>query len=73
MKKWLTYTATSVVFGFILGYVLLWVWFFIGWVFLGYGDSGPSWIITVNDIVLYGGLVTGIVGGQLLFIFRKAK
>lgn len=73
MKKWLTYTVASVVFGFILGYVLLWGWFFIRLVFLGYGDSGPSWIITVNDIVFYGGLVTGIVGGQLLFIFKKAK
>jgi len=71
MKQWLTYTVTSVVCGFILGYVLLWVWFFVRLVFLGYADSGPSWIITVNDIVFYAGLLIGVVGGQLLFILRE--
>ena len=73
MKQWLKYTVTSVFLGFVLGYVLLWAWFLFSRIVLGYGDSGPSWLNIVNDVVLYGGVVSGIVAGQLFFIFRKDK
>ena len=73
MKHWLIYTFTGAVVGFILGYVLLWGWFFLRVIMLGYRDSGPPWIITVNDIVFYGGLLAGIIGGQLLFVFKRDR
>lgn len=73
MKQWLICTLTGAVVGFILGYALLWGWFFLRLILLGYRDSGPPWIITVNDIVFYGGLVTGIIAGQLFFVFKRAR
>jgi hypothetical protein len=73
MKPWLIYTFTSAILGFILGYALLWVWFLFSRIILGYGDSGPSWLNIVNDIFFYGGLMAGIIAGQLWFFLKKAK
>lgn len=73
MKRWSVYTLASIILGFILGYILLWGWFFFRLMVLGYGDSGPSWINTVNDIVFWGGLVIGIMGGQLLFVLKGKR
>ena len=70
MKKWLVWTVVSIPIGFVLGFVMGLLWFFTRVIFLGYGDSGPSWIITVNHILFYGGLTAGILGGQILFFLR---
>lgn len=68
LKRWGIYTLVGALLGCLLGYLLSWIWFFFRLVFLGYGDSGPSWIISVNHIVFMFGLVVGIIGGQILFI-----
>jgi len=78
VKKWFIYTTLGTVLGALLGYFLLWLWFFFRLVFLGYGDSGPSWIIVVNNWILIVGFSIGIAGGQLLFfidvkIARRGK
>lgn len=72
-KKWIICFTISCLLGGLLGYILLWIWFFFRWFFLGYGDSGPSWIITVNDSLFVGGLIIGILGGQILFIIDWKK
>jgi hypothetical protein len=73
MKRWLVYTLAGIISGSILGYILLWGWFFFRLMVLGYGDSGPSWINTVNDIVFFAGLVIGITGSQLLFVSKEKR
>jgi hypothetical protein len=73
MKQWFIYTLPSIILGFVLGYILLWGWYFIGLLFLGYGDSGPPWVNSVNDIVFYSGIIAGIVGGQFLFALKRRK
>jgi len=70
VKQWFIYTFVSVGLGFVLGLVLAYAWFFFCLIFFRYGDSGPSWVNTVNDMVFYGGLMIGIIGGQILFFLR---
>ena len=69
-KQWFIYSFVGVVLGLALGFVVAWLWFFISLVFFRHGDSAPSWVNTVNDFLFYGGVLVGIVGGQLLFAFR---
>lgn len=71
MKQWLLYTCVSAGLGFVLGSILAYAWFFFSLIFFRYGDSGPSWVNIVNDVVFYGGLIIGISGGQLLFALRN--
>jgi hypothetical protein len=66
-KQWFIYSTTGILLGALLGFVLGWLWFFFRLFILGYGDSGPSWINTVTDFILGGGIVIGSLGGQLLF------
>jgi hypothetical protein len=71
-KKWFIHTLISLPVGFILGYLLVWLWFFFRLFFLGYGDSGPSWIIMINRSVFIAGLAIGIIGGQIVyFAYRR--
>ncbi|OGP50205.1 MAG: hypothetical protein A2Y79_07820 [Deltaproteobacteria bacterium RBG_13_43_22] len=70
IKQWIGYTLISVGLGFLIGFVLIWSWSFFRILFLGYGDSGPAWINTINDIVFYGGMIVGVIGGQLIFFFK---
>ena len=72
LKKWLIYFFVSIFAGLAIGYVLLWVWFFFRLFILGYGDSGPSWINTVSDIVFWGGVGLSIIVGQFIF-FKKLR
>ena len=74
-QSWAIHTFVSVFIGGAAGFLLLWLWFFCRWIFLGYGDSGPAWISTVNDIVFWGGVLLAIAGGQILFVknLRKQK
>jgi|WetSurSiteA1Bulk_404760.scaffolds.fasta_scaffold250774_1 hypothetical protein len=73
LKKWSVYSLASVTIGCCFGYGLLWVWFFVSLAFFRSGDSGPSWINTANDVVLYGGIVVGVATTELLFIFHKGR
>jgi len=73
IRRWFIYTFVSAIVGFILGYALLWVWFWFRVIILGYGDSGPSWVDTVNDVVFWGGLGISILGGQLLFFSKPLR
>ena len=72
-QSWISHTLVSVLIGGAAGFLLLWLWFFCRWFFLGYGDSGPAWISTVNDIVFWGGVALAIVGGQILFAMNLKK
>jgi hypothetical protein len=72
LNQWLIVSFTSVILGLILGYSLGWIWFFFRLFFLGYGDSGPGWINTVNNLIFMAGILAGIVGGQILF-FQKIR
>jgi hypothetical protein len=71
IKQWIGYTLVSLILGFILGFILIWSWSLFRVFFLGYGDSGPSWISTINDIIFLSGLIIALVGGQLLFFFNQ--
>ena len=72
-QSWLLHTLVSVFIGGAAGFLLLWLWFFFRWIFLGYGDSGPAWISTVNDIVFWGGIGLTIAGGQIFFVMNLRK
>jgi hypothetical protein len=71
LKKWFRITLLSILFGFIIGYLFLWIWFFIRIILLGYKDSGPSWVNILNDVVFWGTMGISIVLGQLVFIQKK--
>ena len=70
---WFALTLASFAAGAAFGYAFLLLWFIIRVFILGYGDSGPSWINTVNDTVLYIGVFLGVVGGQLLYFGKLRK
>lgn len=60
--------------GALSGLVMGLLWFFFTLLILGYGDSGPSWLNTVDDWLLGAGILIGILGGQILFFAdRKRK
>jgi hypothetical protein len=73
MAVWFAVTLASFAVGAIIGYVLMLFWFVICVFFLGYGDSGPSWVNTVSDDVLFVGVILGVVGGQLAFFLKMGK
>ena len=73
LQEWILYTLGSALLGGATGYLFLWIWFFFSWMGLGYGDNGPAWINTVNDVVFWGGVIFAIAGGQILFIKSKKK
>jgi hypothetical protein len=50
----------------------MFLWYLFRLIILGYGDSGPQWINTVNDIMLYGGSIAGFIGCQVIY-FTKLK
>jgi hypothetical protein len=67
LKKWMLYISVSLLAGIAIGYALLWAWFFFTLFILGYGDSGPSWINTVSDVVFWSGVGLSIIVGQIIF------
>lgn len=73
IKQWIVTTFISAVLGFLAGYGLLWMWYLLGLFACGYGDSGPSWMNLVNDVVFYAGLAGFIAAGQVLFFFKQRK
>jgi hypothetical protein len=75
IKNWFLYTLLGAFAGFLIGFFLVMMWSFFELVILGYGDSGPSWINTVNDYCFWGGFVLGIVGGQIFYYLdvRRTK
>jgi hypothetical protein len=73
VKKWSLCSLASLIVGCLFGYGLLWLWFFVSLIFFRSGDSGPSWVNTANDIVLYGGIVVGVIVAEVLFIIHGSK
>lgn len=73
VKQWIVATLLSSILGVFAGYGLLWAWYLFSLFICGYGDSGPSWITTVNDIVFFTGLLGSIAGGQILFFLKHKK
>jgi hypothetical protein len=73
LKKWFIYSTIGILVGTVLGIVLAWFWFFFGLFILGYGDSGPSWINTVTDILWWGAIVIGILAGQIMFFIELKR
>jgi putative flippase GtrA len=71
LKEWFVYSLIGTGLGFILGYVLAFVWFFLGLLILGYRDSGPSWGNAITDLLFYAGLAIGVLAGQLFFFLRN--
>ncbi len=73
LQKWMLYFLTSAIIGGIVGFLLLCIWFLFSWIFLGYGDSGPSWINTVNEVFFWGAVCLAIIFGQILFVKNNRK
>lgn len=71
--RWVLYTLTGAVVGIVSGYVCGWLWFFFAMIFLGYGDSGPSWLNTIDHLLLFIGLGMGVAGGQVLFLIDMRR
>jgi formate/nitrite transporter FocA (FNT family) len=71
LKKWARYSIGSMIVGIFVGYAFGWIWFFFRLIILGYGDSGPEWIITVNKAVFLLGFFSCIIYGQMLFLKRS--
>jgi len=71
LVQWGVYSFVSIISGFVAGYALGWIWFFFRLFILGYGDSGPAWINTINRIVFALGVVGCIILGQVLFFKQK--
>ena len=70
---WLAVTLASLAVGGVFGFVFALSWFLLCLVFLGYGDSGPSWINTVSDTVFSLGVFVGVIGGQMLFFIKVRR
>ena len=73
MGQWSIYSLVSLVVSFLVGYVLYWLWFFFRLIILGYGDSGPHWIIVVNNIILFGGMSIAFIGCQVFYFIKLKK
>jgi len=71
IKRWAIYTIISVTAGVVLGYILLLIWSVFRTFALNYGDSGPSWVNSVNNLMLYSGILIGIIGGQYFFLKKN--
>jgi hypothetical protein len=55
----------SIPISLVAGFVLLIAWYVFSLVFLGYGDSAPSWVNNVNDIAFFGGTILSLIVCQL--------
>jgi hypothetical protein len=73
IKKWFFYSVISIVLGCFFGYGLVWLWFFVTLIFFRSGDSGPAWVNMVNNIVLYGGIIFGIIIAEILFVRYEGR
>lgn len=69
---WLVLTVLSLTVGVVVGVAFVWCWSLFRVFFLGYGDSGPSWVNVVSDVVFIGGLVLCVVAVQWIY-FRKVR
>jgi hypothetical protein len=72
-KLWLIYLAASIVVGLSLGFVCGWGWFLFTLFIFGYGDSAPSWINTVSDVIFITAFIMSIAIGQFIFLKVKNK
>ena len=70
---WFAVTLASFAVGAAIGFVFALIWFIVCVLFLGYGDSGPSWVNTVSDAVLFVGVIFGVVGGQVILALDRNK
>lgn len=59
--------------GIIISVILLFIWTMLRWQVLGYGDSGPDWISTVNTWIQVISIGMGIVASQWLYHRIKNK
>jgi hypothetical protein len=70
---WGIYTVVSVIISFLVGLLLMFLWYLFSLIILDYGDSGPQWINTVNDIMLYGGSIAGFIGCKVIYLTKLKK
>lgn len=71
--KWIIYTLAGILAGCAFAYGILLMWILFTWLILGYGDSGPSWIIQVNNIIIGMGLFGGFLLAQILYLNSRFK
>jgi hypothetical protein len=65
----------GLVIGLILGFVLNVIWFSFRLAVLGYGDSGPEWIIAVNNWIFIISIAICLIGSQIVhhYVSKKVK
>jgi hypothetical protein len=63
----------SLVIGLTLGFVLNVIWFIFRLTVLGYGDSGPQWIIGVNNWIFIISMAICLIGSQIVYYYVSKK
>jgi ABC-type multidrug transport system permease subunit len=63
----------GLVLGIVLGVLLNYIWFFFGLIVLGYGDSGPEWLTTVNRFIYVFSLAICLLGSQVFYHYVYKK
>ena len=66
ISKRFIFLLLGVVSGFILSFVLTFIWLLVKGYMLGYGDSGPGWVNKVTDMIQLLSVLIGVVSAQLL-------
>lgn len=67
LRQWALFSACGAFLGLLIAYLLEVLWFILRWLLLGYGDSGPEWIATVNVIIFWLSLLMCIFVAQVYF------
>jgi hypothetical protein len=73
LLEWGIYSFLSIIIGLFAGYALGWVWFSFRLFILGYGDSGPAWINTINRVIFAIGVIGCVIFGQVIFFKKHGK
>ncbi len=64
---------TGIFVGFIFGYSLTLLWLAFKGYILGYGDTGPAWINKVTYLILFIGILIGIIASQWYYDYLHKK
>lgn len=73
IKKRFVFLFWGLVIGGVLGLVLNIIWFIFTLTVLGYGDSGPQWIIAVNNWIFIISMAICLIGSQIVYYYVSKK
>jgi hypothetical protein len=73
LRKWIILLFLGFVLGGLLGYVLNVIWYIFGLVVLGYGDSGPVWLTTIQHILYVFSIIFGVFVSQVYYFTCRRK